>query len=100
MVQIRSVKGNNVIVANKVRKITIEWVLSVFVRFLAIKYEIAKNITEPYDSICDFCKHFIDNKEEFISNIEKIQYKTKTGNLKKITKKQIEKIIKNLNFSI
>lgn len=65
-----------------------------------ITYEIAKNITEPYDSICDFCKHFIDNKEEFISNIEKIQYKTKTGNLKKITKKQIEKIIKNLNFSI
>ena len=65
-----------------------------------ITYEIAKNVTEPYDSICDFCKHFIDNKEEFISNIEKIQYKTKTGNLKKITKKQIEKIIKNLNFSI
>ena len=32
------------IVAKKVRKITIEWVLSVFVRFLAIKYEIAKSI--------------------------------------------------------
>ena len=44
LVQIKSEKGNNVIVANKVRKITIEWVLSVFVRFLAIKYEIAKNI--------------------------------------------------------
>ena len=46
MVQIKSVKGNSVIVANKVRKITIEWVLSVFVRFLAIKYEIAKNIVD------------------------------------------------------
>lgn len=65
-----------------------------------VTYEIAKKISEPYESICDFCKHFIDNKEEFISNIKKIEYKTKSGNSKKITKNQIDKIFKNFNFSI